>query len=214
MTILAPFAERGEALSDFLERQGIAAAWTDGGADTCYVTTALRELLRPAAGDKGSSVPVAVLPRLFRLYAEHGERRLTTEELPLVRAQRTGTLQEAVIVAKSGHEPLRRFRWTAVPLPSTDSSGQAALAVVTTAPDADPKADLFRAHADLMQTLHHELRTPLTSILGYAELLAEQSAHFPGSVASAVEAIQRAGWRLSRLAEALSSKGEVFCDGE
>jgi len=213
MTILAPFAEQVAALPNFLERQGIAAAWIDGRADTCYVSAALRELLRPAAfGDEGSSVPVAALARLFRIHDERGERRLTTEELPLVRAQETGTIQEAIIMAKGSRERLRRFRWTAVPLPSAYSKGRAVLAVVTTAPDADPRADVVRLHADLMETLNHELRTPLTSILGHAELLAERSQDLPSSVARAVEAIHRAGCRLSRLAEDLSTKGEVFCD--
>jgi signal transduction histidine kinase/CheY-like chemotaxis protein len=59
-----------------------------------------------------------------------------------------------------------------------------------------------RLKDEFLATLSHELRTPLNSILGWSRLLAGGKLD-PSQSASAVQAIERAGWTQSRLIEDL-----------
>jgi signal transduction histidine kinase len=86
-----------------------------------------------------------------------------------------------------------------------------------------PMLDLDRANGEFVSAVSHELRTPLTSIVGYTELLADDTDSLSDEQQQLVERIDRNGnrlltlvedpspWRASRTATSRSSASRPTC---
>ena len=70
-------------------------------------------------------------------------------------------------------------------------------------PDARP------VPTSLVDTINHEFRTPLATLLGHLELVRERSADLPADVVASLEAMERAGFRLSHLVTAAADIAEI-----
>jgi signal transduction histidine kinase len=75
--------------------------------------------------------------------------------------------------------------------------------------DALDPCGLRPVPGSLAETINHEFRNPLATLLGHLELVADQAGELPADVVASVEAMQRAGLRLTELVAAAADIAEV-----
>jgi len=129
------------------------------------------------------------------VYDAEQTRRLSSEEMPEVRAAAGEEFQDMLIWV--GDQPATRRALSVSARSVRDGVGGFAGAAMA----CHDVTDLMRAiqvKDDFLASVSHELRTPLTSVLAYLELL-EGAEHVTPAVRNQVAAVRRNAMRLSHL---------------
>ncbi|MFZ5848134.1 MAG: sensor histidine kinase [Actinomycetota bacterium] len=138
-----------------------------------------------------------------------GEDRVTPlseDQMPSVRAASGEAFSDLVMWI--GKEPAQRRALSVSARPFYDETGRFDGSVLT----YKDITDLMRAlqvKDEFVASVSHELRTPLTSILGYADLMAEQHEELPSEVNHYLRVVHRNAERLLLLVSDLLSTAQL-----
>ena len=141
----------------------------------------------------------------FGLYDAAGERRLSPEEIPLMRARHGETVRDAVICARGSGGGLVHLRCNAAPV--RDDAGVLRGAIVLVQ-DVSAEWAAVRQQNELrdrlVSTINHQLRTPLTSLVGHTELLEDCAEEVPEDLRRSLAAVSEAGARVATLLQTVT----------
>lgn len=176
----------------------IAVAAVDAGDNLTMISPGLQRIL----GD----VDPANLADLIRTIPFYdGERLLTHQERPLVRATGGHIVRDLVVTAEHTDGTWRYLRINAAPLREPDDAIRGAIALfqdITAEHRHDQRQARLRER--LITTLNHHFRTPLSLVLGNAEVLEDLRIDLPPEVQRSIEALARGAKKLHDLTRAVS----------
>lgn len=197
------------ALQTLMARAGLAVAVLDGTGHLSMVSPRLEHLVHSTF----AAVPAESLAQVFHLFTPDGTRLLEPHEVPIVRAARGELVEDAVVTVRAPGQPVRHLRVDATPIVGVHGEPQGAWAIVSdvTSLVAAARGELG---AKLAETVNHDLRTPLTTLLCHAELLLDRRDDLPPDVARSLDAVWRAGQRLSSVATSISEWIDLVCTRE
>jgi signal transduction histidine kinase len=75
--------------------------------------------------------------------------------------------------------------------------------------EREAERDREAVQARVVETINHEFRTPLAALIGHLELIRDRADDLPEELATSLDAIERAGWRLRDLVDAATELVEV-----
>lgn len=161
-----------EATLDSIE-EGIVACDADGNL------VLFNDATRRFHGLPAQPVPQDLLAEHYDLYDETGDRLLTVDEIPLLRALAGEEVAEAGMVIQPRHGERRRLVATGRQVRDEDGrllGAVVAMHDVTRRLEAEESAARLRAEAarqrdELLAGVSHDMQTPLASILGFTQLL-------------------------------------------
>ncbi len=135
-------------------------------------------------------------------YGADGATPLAREDLPTARALQGETFRDYLIWV--GEEPSERRALSVSSMPYLDSEGEFGGAVLAYH-DITELVMASRIKDEFVASVSHELRTPLTSIIGYVDVILEDTADVPEDVRGYLVTVQRNSRRLHRLVDDLLS---------
>ena len=150
-------------------------------------------------------MPLDDIAGRMHVFHEHDGSPYEPGEVPIVRAVRGEVISAALVCLREPGEPERFVRCTAIPLMDTAGDVTGAIAITHDATDEVGRVREGRSWThDLIVAVNHELRSPLTTVLGHAELLSDESASLPSSVAESILAIQRGSRALDHVIQQMT----------
>jgi len=143
--------------------------------------------------------------QLGQVYAADATTRLTSEEMPTLRASQGQEFDDCRIWV--GADPLTRRALSVSARSVRDDRGRFAGAALAYK-DVTDFMQALQVKDEFVASVSHELRTPLTSIAGYVSILRERE-DLPPEVHSQLEVVDRNSDRLRRLVADLLHTAEV-----
>jgi PAS domain S-box-containing protein len=187
-----------------LDNTGVGLVACDESGKLTLISPALQELF----GMEYEPVAEPFYVQKFRLFLEDGETALPTDDVPLVRARRGEFVRDAMVTTRCADGQLVHLRCNAVPLRDDRGHDSGAIALVQ---DVTAETEAARRARELqrrlVETINHEFRTPLAALLGHVELIhdhRERGAEIDADLATWLDAVERAGWRLRDLVQEVS----------
>jgi PAS domain S-box-containing protein len=176
--------------------------------DATGTLTLMSPMLQELFGVEYEPVAESALVKRFRLFRTDGETALPLGEVPLVRARHGEFVRDALMTTRRPDGSLVHLRSNAVPLRDGVGRDNGAISLVqdvTAETEAAKRAEAVRRA--LLETINHEFRTPLAALLAHVELIhdhRDRRDDLDPDLASWLDAIERAGWRLRDLVEEVS----------
>ena len=136
------------------------------------------------------------------VYDTDGVTPLEPEEMPTSRARRGETFRDHLVWV--GKDPAERVALAMSGTPYFRDNGEYAGAVLA-ALDITELVMASRIKEEFVASVSHELRTPLTSIIGYVDIILDDSEGIPEDVRHYLATVQRNARRLHRLVDDLLS---------
>ncbi len=136
------------------------------------------------------------------VYAADGVTPLTSEELPAVKAARGEAFRDYLIWV--GESPGERLALAVSATPYYRRNGEFGGAVLAHH-DITELVVASRIKEEFVASVSHELRTPLTSIIGYVDIVLDDTEDLPADVRDYLLTVQRNARRLHRLVDDLLS---------
>jgi signal transduction histidine kinase len=136
------------------------------------------------------------------VFEADGSTPLSDEQMPTVRAVRGETFRDYLVWV--GEDPLERRALAVSCTPYFRNDGDFAGAVLAYL-DITDLVVASRIKDEFVASVSHELRTPLTSIIGYVDLILDDSEGLPRDVRDYLGTVQRNARRLHRLVDDLLS---------
>ena len=137
-----------------------------------------------------------------QVFGPDGTTPLDTEGMPTTRALRGEAFRDHLIWIGSDPAARRALAVSATPYHRADGEfGGAVLAYH----DITELLQASRIKDEFVASVSHELRTPLTSIIGYVDLILDDTEAVPADVRDFLVVVQRNGRRLHRLVDDLLS---------
>ena len=179
--------------------------------------SALESMIGPAFPDS----PQLEWAAAYHLFDAHGQRPLTSDEIPLVRALAGEVVVDAAITTRRPDQPVRHLRCTAAPLRDGDQAAGALVLVTEVSEHVDDPVAILGAQvaryrlrmsrlhelsARVVAMTNHQIRTPLTVIQSHLELLEDETENLPESARNALPAIRRG---VTSLTDALTALTRV-----
>ena len=136
------------------------------------------------------------------VYGADGVTPLTTDEMPTTKAVRGESFRDYLIWV--GESPSERRALAVSSSPYFRNTGEFGGAVLAYH-DITELVVASRIKDEFVASVSHELRTPLTSIIGYVDVLLDDTDRLPQDARTYLEVVQRNGRRLHRLVDDLLS---------
>jgi two-component system phosphate regulon sensor histidine kinase PhoR len=136
------------------------------------------------------------------VYAEDGVTLLTRECMPTTRAVNGDAFRDVLIWV--GEDPVERRALAVSSTPYFRADGSFGGAVLAYH-DITELVLALRIKDEFVASVSHELRTPLTSIIGYVDVILDDSEDLPDDVRAYLVTVQRNARRLHRLVDDLLS---------
>ena len=136
------------------------------------------------------------------VYGPDGTTLLESEDMPTIRAVRGEVLHDVLIWV--GKDPAERRALAVSSTPHYTSEGVFAGAVLAYH-DITELVLASRIKEEFVASVSHELRTPLTSIIGYVDVILDDTDELPEEVRHYLGTVQRNARRLHRLVDDLLS---------
>ena len=136
------------------------------------------------------------------VYGSDGITTLVRDEMPTVRAVRGEAFRDVLIWV--GEDPAERRALAVSSTPYFRSNGDFGGAVLAYH-DITELVLASRIKEEFVASVSHELRTPLTSIIGYVDIMLDESERLPSDVHDHLVTVQRNARRLHRLVDDLLS---------
>jgi two-component system phosphate regulon sensor histidine kinase PhoR len=136
------------------------------------------------------------------VYGEDGGSLLGTDDMPTARAVKGEAFRDYLIWV--GEDPSVRRALAVSSTPYFRASGDFGGAVLAYH-DITELVQASRIKDEFVASVSHELRTPLTSIIGYVDIILEDTADLPDDVRTYLVTVQRNSRRLHRLVDDLLS---------
>ena len=136
------------------------------------------------------------------VYGSDGITTLIRDEMPTVRAVRGEAFRDVLIWV--GEDPAERRALAVSSTPYFRSNGDFGGAVLAYH-DITELVLASRIKEEFVASVSHELRTPLTSIIGYVDIMLDESERVPSDVHDHLVTVQRNARRLHRLVDDLLS---------
>jgi signal transduction histidine kinase len=195
-------------LQPALERTGVGLAACDAHGRLTLLSPVLQELF----GVPFAPVAEEDFPRFFRLMAADGSTPLAAWDTPLGRSRRGEYVRDVLLTARRPGGPLKHLRCNAAPLADDDGDLQGAVLLVQDVTrEQEAEHDKAEVQARIVETINHEFRTPLAALIGHLELIRDcgDRSDLSEELATSLDAIERAGWRLRDLVDAATELVEV-----
>jgi PAS domain S-box-containing protein len=195
---------KGVPLHLALDNTGVGLVACDAAGMLTLISPTLQELF----GMEYEPVTEPFYVERFRLLREDGETAMPLDEVPLVRARRGEFVRDALVTTRLPDGSLVHLRCNAVPLRDDNGKDNGAIALVqdvTAETEAAQRAKELQRR--LLATINHEFRTPLAALLGHVELIhdhRDRRDDLDPDLATWLDAIERAGWRLRDLVQEVS----------
>jgi PAS domain S-box-containing protein len=195
---------KGVPLHLALDNTGVGLIACDASGMLTLISPALQELF----GMEYEPVAEPLYVERFRLFRDDGETELPLDEVPLVRARHGEFVRDALVTTRRADASLVHLRCNAVPLHDDLGDANGAISLVqdvTAETEAAKRAQALQRK--LLETINHEFRTPLAALLGHVELIhdhRDRRDDLDPELATWLDAIERAGWRLRDLVEEVS----------
>ncbi|MDI3281939.1 ATP-binding protein [Polyangium sp. 15x6] len=168
-----------------------------------WVTLANPAALRLFGVERGSDVPRDLGLLIDSMQLRHLDgRRITREEMPLLRALEGETVRgERVIARLPGMSGTAYIERSAAPIFNRKGDVRGAVWIGR---DVTPYVQLERLKEEFVQVAAHELETPIAVMKGHAELLLRRApADLTPRSRSALEAINRGASRIDKIVQDL-----------
>ena len=136
------------------------------------------------------------------VYAADGVTLLTTEDMPTTKAVRGESFRDYLIWV--GELPAERRALAVSSSPYFRNNGEFGGAVLAYH-DITELVVASRIKDEFVASVSHELRTPLTSIIGYVDVILDDTEQLPEDARSYLQVVQRNARRLHRLVDDLLS---------
>jgi len=136
------------------------------------------------------------------VYAADGVTLLTSEDMPTTMAVRGEAFRDYLIWV--GEIPAERRALAVSSSPYFRNNGEFGGAVLAYH-DITELVVASRIKDEFVASVSHELRTPLTSIIGYVDVILDDTEHLPEDARSYLHVVQRNARRLHRLVDDLLS---------
>ena len=136
------------------------------------------------------------------VYAADGVTLLTSEEMPTTKAVRGEAFRDYLIWV--GESPTERRALAVSSSPYFRNNGEFGGAVLAYH-DITELVVASRIKDEFVASVSHEFRTPLTSIIGYVDLILDDTERLPDDVRDYLSTVQRNARRLHRLVDDLLS---------
>lgn len=193
-------------LETLMTHTPLAIAAADASGRLVLFSPALQRLMHKPFERVGEDELVST----YDLFAADGVTRLSTEDVPIVRALRGEVVTDAVVASRLAGDRLVFLRCNGSPLRDEHDDIVGALVLVQdVTTELMAQQDQERLRERLVVTINHELRTPLSKIIGHAELLHDALPALPTHVHNCVNVISRAADDLMRLADVISELAEL-----
>lgn len=195
---------KGVPLHLAMDRTGVGLVACDASGMLTLISPTLQELF----GMTYEPVTEPYYVERFSLLRADGESPLPLEEVPLVRARHGEFVRDALVTARRPGGSLVHLRCNAVPLRDESGRDNGAIALVQDVTVETEAAERARAlQRRLVETINHEFRTPLAALLAHVELIhdhRDRRDDLDPELATWLDAVERAGWRLRDLVQEVS----------